>query len=180
MHVEFNELNTGDVIELDRTIYTYGVSASGSLVMVGQHGDQNDQYEFDESCDHLKENPELYPQVKPCFGYSAQPLPIGKIGEDGEKLSGKKFVVISARPDGVPEEEMYHTGLEQANSGQMVVADEVIINEYNELYQEGDICRLRLCFYQGQGYEHRINFPKVIGNAPVKRTYTIGAFKPTS
>ncbi len=177
MHTEFNELNIGDVFELDSTAYVWKAEGRDSLVIgLGQNGDLDDGiYGFEDNLEHV----EGMPMINLCpFHSMGNSAPTHKIGKDGRELIGKKFVVISTRPDGVPEEDMYHSGLEESNSGQMVIADEVFINEHNELYMEGEAVRLRAIFNQGQGFDHRLNFPKVIGKAIVERTYTVGYFKP--
>jgi hypothetical protein len=171
MYRDFNEVSYGDVLVLDKTIYIHGMDASGSVLLVGQHGSLDEgQDMYEESVQNFNFITAFIPFADHCH-----PMPFDAIGEKGELLAGKIFVVTQTQMDGMTEEQATFCDYPNLECGTLVTAREIeaIGSDYT-LKQDGLIIQ----FHQGTGFEYCLHFPQKIGTLKVKRTYTVSGFIP--
>lgn len=172
MYRDFNELSYGDVIILDNTIYATHVDAKGSILWLGQHGNLDEGQDIWE--EEIQGNEPTI--IKDIFASSYE-LPYDKIGNKGELLAGKPFVVTQTQMDGMSEEQASSSDDPNVECGKLVTARELESFESGYLLKDSGLI---VRFNQGIGFEHRIHFPEKIGTMTVERIYLVSGFTPVT
>ena len=177
MNDDYFRVNRGDVIEIDQTWYVYGMTADGTTMMMGQWGNQDDEDEFKDYVHDMNESK----MIRPEFLHTAHPFPTQEIGKQGRELIERQFLVLASYPAGVPDEYVEDvTSRDPVPHGELVFAQELITNHTRRKPVFNENKGLKMCFNQGSGFDHTVNFPKRSATMQVRKRTTASRYTPVS